>query len=78
MGLPVINIRHVPLTNTGNMVIKRAMDIVGATVGIILTSPIMLVSAILVKLTSPGPIIFKQERIGLHNKSFYMYKYRSM
>jgi Undecaprenyl-phosphate glucose phosphotransferase len=78
MGLPVINIRHVPLTNTGNMVIKRAMDIVGAAVGIILTSPIMLVSAILVKLTSPGPIIFKQERIGLHNKSFYMYKFRSM
>lgn len=78
MGLPVINIRHVPLTNTGNMVIKRVMDIAGAAVGIILTSPIMLVAAILVKLSSPGPIIFKQERIGLHNKSFYMYKFRSM
>jgi len=78
MGLPVINIRYVPLTNTGNMVIKRAMDIVGSIFGIIITSPIMLLSAILVKLSSPGPVIFKQERVGLHNKSFYMYKFRSM
>ena len=38
----------------------------------------MLLSAILVKCSSPGPVIFKQERVGLHNKSFYMYKFRSM
>lgn len=78
MGLPVINIRHVPLTNTGNMLIKRLMDIVGSLFGIILTSPIMLLSALLVKITSPGPVIFKQERVGLHNKTFCMYKFRSM
>ncbi len=78
MGLPVINIRHVPLTNTGNMVSKRIIDIVGALFGIILTSPIMLLAAVLVKCSSPGPIIFKQERVGLHNKPFYMYKFRSM
>ncbi len=78
MGLPVINIRHVPLTNTGNRVMKRAMDIAGALFGLLITSPIMIVSAILVKLSSPGPIIFKQERVGLHNKTFYMYKFRSM
>ena len=78
MGLPVINIRYVPLTNTGNMVVKRIVDIVGSLFGIIITSPIMLISAILVKLSSPGPIIFKQERVGLHNKPFYMYKFRSM
>ena len=78
MGLPVINIRYVPLTNTSNMVTKRIMDIVGSIVGIILTSPIMLSAAILVKITSPGPVIFKQERVGLHNRSFYMYKFRSM
>ena len=77
-GLPVINIRYVPLTNTGNMMVKRAMDIVGSLFGIILTSPIMILSAILVKLSSPGPIIFKQDRVGLHNKPFYMYKFRSM
>ena len=78
MGLPVINIRYVPLTNTGNIVMKRIMDIVGSLFGIIITSPIMLVCAILVKLTSSGPVIFKQERVGLHNKPFYMYKFRSM
>ena len=78
MGLPVINIRYVPLTNTGNMMIKRAMDIVGSLFGIIIMSPIMLLSAILVKCSSPGPVIFKQERVGLHNKPFYMYKFRSM
>ena len=78
MGLPVINIRYVPLTNTGNIIIKRSMDIVGALVGIVVTSPIMLLAAVLVRLTSPGPIIFKQVRVGLHNKTFYMYKFRSM
>ncbi|MCI8691245.1 MAG: undecaprenyl-phosphate glucose phosphotransferase [Lachnospiraceae bacterium] len=78
MGLPVINIRYVPLTNTGNILIKRAVDIVGSLFGIVITSPIMLLSAIAVKLTSPGPVIFKQERVGLHNKTFNMYKFRSM
>ncbi len=78
MGLPVINIRCVPLTNTINRMLKRIVDVVGALCGIILTSPIMLLSALLVKLTSPGPVIFKQERVGLHNKPFYMYKFRSM
>ena len=78
MGLPVINIRHVPLTNTGNILIKRVVDIFGALVGIILTSPIMLVCAALIKFTSPGPVIFMQKRIGLHNKPFNIYKFRSM
>ena len=78
MGLPVINIRYVPLTNTGNRMVKRAMDVVGALFGIIITSPIMLGCAIAVKSSSPGPVIFKQERVGLHNKPFYMYKFRSM
>lgn len=78
MGLPVINIRYVPLTNTGNAFIKRMADIFGSLFGILITSPIMLFCAIMVKLTSPGPIIFKQERVGLHNKPFFMYKFRSM
>ncbi len=78
MGLPVINIRYVPLTNTGNIMVKRAVDVVGSLFGIIITSPIMLICAVLVKFSSPGPVIFKQERVGLHNKPFYMYKFRSM
>ena len=58
--------------------VKRAVDIVGAIVGIVLFSPIMLIVAVLIKLTSPGPIIFCQERVGLHNRPFKMYKFRSM
>ena len=78
MGLPVINIRYVPLSNAGNAFLKRVMDVAGSVFGIIITSPILLIVALLIKITSPGPIIFKQERVGLHNKSFYMYKFRSM
>lgn len=78
LGLPVVNIRYVPLTNTGNILLKRVVDIAGSLAGILVTSPIMLIAAILVKVTSKGPVIFKQERVGLHNKAFYMYKFRSM
>lgn len=78
MGLPVINIRYVPLTNTLNWVSKRVVDIVGAFVGIVVSSPIMLLAALAVRLTSRGPVIFKQERVGLHNKTFKMYKFRTM
>lgn len=78
LGLPVIHIRHVPLTNGLNKFMKRTVDIFGAIVAIILFSPVMLVTAILVKVTSPGPVIFCQERVGLHNRPFKMYKFRSM
>ena len=78
LGLPVVNIRHVPLTNSFNMICKRAMDIVGAIVAIIIFSPVMLFTAVLVKTTSKGPLIYKQERVGLHNQTFQMYKFRSM
>lgn len=78
MGLPVINIRYVPLTNTLNWVAKRAVDVIGSSVGIIISSPIMLAAALAVKFTSNGPVIFKQERVGLHNKTFKMYKFRTM
>lgn len=78
LGLPVVNIRYVPLTNTGNILIKRIADIAGSIVGIVVTSPIMLAAAVLVKASGPGPVIFKQERVGLHNRPFSMYKFRSM
>lgn len=77
-GLPVINIRHVPLNDMLNATVKRIMDIFGAIVAIILFSPLMLVTVVLIKLTSPGPVIYKQERVGLHNHPFQMYKFRSM
>ena len=78
LGLPVINIRYVPLNNTFNALVKRVMDIVGSIVGIIVTSPLMLLMCLIIKMTSPGPLIYKQERVGLHNQTFWMYKFRSM
>ena len=78
LGLPVINIRHVPLSNTFNMMVKRCMDVCGSLAAIVVFSPVMLLMVLLIKLTSPGPLIFKQERVGLHNRPFQMYKFRSM
>ncbi len=77
-GLPVINIRRVPLSNPFNGFMKRIVDIFGALVALILFSPIMLAVAVIIKATSPGPLIFKQVRIGLQNRPFPMYKFRSM
>lgn len=78
LGLPVINIRYVPLSNTFHAFLKRCVDIVGSIVCIILFSPVMAATAIAVKATSKGPLIFKQERVGLHNRPFSMYKFRTM
>ena len=78
LGLPVINIRYVPLTNGFNIFIKRVVDIIGSLIAMVLFSPVMLFAAIAVKLSSPGPIIFKQERVGLHGQNFMMYKFRTM
>jgi len=77
-GLPLINLRRIPLDNLGNAFLKRTTDIFGSLFLILVTSPIMLLAAIGVKLSSPGPIIFKQKRVGLNKKTFYMYKFRSM
>ena len=57
---------------------KRLFDITISVVGLVITSPIFLVTAIAIKLESPGPIIFKQERLGLNGKVFKIYKFRSM
>ena len=77
-GLPVIHVRHVPLSSSFNNAIKRIVDILGSLVALLLFSIPMLVLACIIKITSPGPLIFKQMRIGLHNREFPMYKFRSM
>ncbi|MFR8545327.1 MAG: undecaprenyl-phosphate glucose phosphotransferase [[Clostridium] scindens] len=77
LGLPVINIRHVPLSNALNAFTKRCVDLFGAIVALILFSPVMAVVSVIIKATSPGPLIFKQERIGLQNKPF-LCMFRSM
>lgn len=76
--IPIINIRYVPLNDAFNKLLKTITDYVISIIAIIITSPIMICTAIAIKLTSKGPIIFKQERIGYNGKSFMMYKFRSM
>ena len=77
-GLPVINIRNVPLSNTFNQLIKRLVDVLGALFALVVFALPMVIVALLIKLTSEGPVIFTQIRVGRHNKTFKMYKFRSM
>ncbi len=77
-GLSIIDTRRVPLENWLKNAVKRAFDIAFAVLAILVTSPIMLFSVIMIKLTSPGPVIFHQERVGLNRQPFMMYKFRSM
>lgn len=77
-GLPVIHIRKVPLAYLPNRICKRAMDLVLGTVALLLAAIPMGVIALLIKRTSPGPVFYSQKRVGLHNREFKMYKFRSM
>ncbi len=77
-GIPVMSMRRVPLDRTLNKFIKRTLDIVVSVLMLILLSPLMLITAIIIKATSPGNIIFKQKRVGLGQRPFMMYKFRSM
>ena len=74
----LIDLRATPLDNLALAITKRGFDIVGSAMLLIFFSPLMIMTAIVVKLDSPGPIFFKQRRIGLHKKEFTMPKFRSM
>jgi Undecaprenyl-phosphate glucose phosphotransferase len=76
-GLPIINIHDVPLRGF-NALVKRAMDVALAGVSLIVLAIPMLVIAILLRVTSPGAALFRQERMGLDGKPFYVWKFRSM
>ena len=74
----VIDLRATPLDNLALAAIKRSFDIVSSLVMLIVLSLLMLFTAIVIKLESPGPIFFRQQRFGLHKKEFTMLKFRSM
>jgi exopolysaccharide biosynthesis polyprenyl glycosylphosphotransferase len=76
-GLPLLSFSTTP-TNEALMVLKRIMDIFLASIVAVATLPVTVLSAILIRLTSPGPVFFKQERCGLNRRPFTMYKLRSM
>ncbi|MDO9284346.1 MAG: undecaprenyl-phosphate glucose phosphotransferase [Aquabacterium sp.] len=76
-GVPVVGICETPFTGT-NRLIKRVSDIVLSLLILLLIAPVMLAVAIGVKLSSPGPVIFKQRRNGLDGEEIIVYKFRSM
>lgn len=77
-SMPLINIHTTPLDNRANAFIKRLIDIVGSAILIVITAPIMLIAAIGTRLSSPGPVLFRQKRVGKMGKPFIMFKFRSM
>ena len=76
-GIPVVRLKELPLQGWRGM-IKRGMDILLSMIALIVCSPLMLVIATAVKLSSPGSVIFQQERVGRDGKTFFIYKFRSM
>jgi exopolysaccharide biosynthesis polyprenyl glycosylphosphotransferase len=76
-GIPFIKIKAVPFS-TWNVILKRSFDLLFSSVVLVLTSPLFVLIALLIKLDSKGPVFYKQERVGLDGKPFQILKFRSM
>ncbi|HRZ95608.1 MAG TPA: sugar transferase [Candidatus Moranbacteria bacterium] len=76
-GEPIIEVKNTPLDGWGR-ILKRIFDLIASIIGIIITSPITILTAIAIKIDSCGPIIYKNERIGSDGKKFFVYKFRYM
>jgi exopolysaccharide biosynthesis polyprenyl glycosylphosphotransferase len=76
-GVPLLGL-HEPQLSDWAVLFKRTLDVLLAGLALILASPLLLVSAIAIKLDSPGPVIFRQTRVGRHNREFTVLKFRSM
>jgi Undecaprenyl-phosphate glucose phosphotransferase len=76
-GMPILSYRECPSSGLGGFT-KRTVDVIGASVGLLLFGPLILLIAAIVRLTSPGPVIFKQKRVSLGAKVFKIYKFRTM
>ena len=77
-GVPLLGVSRWPLDHFWNRVVKRAEDVLGAAVGLLLTAPLIAVAAVLIKRESPGPVFFRQERCGESGAPFSLYKLRTM
>ena len=77
-GTPLLGVERLPLNRLNNRFLKRALDIVGSLIGLALSAPIILVFGAIVYLESPGPIFYRQKRLGRKGKLFDMIKIRSM
>ena len=76
-GVPLIGVREVGF-GRGTLLVKRGMDVLGAVLGLVLGAPILGLIALAIRLDSPGPVVFRQTRVGAGGKRFEMYKFRSM
>ncbi|MEO1535831.1 MAG: undecaprenyl-phosphate glucose phosphotransferase, partial [Planctomycetota bacterium] len=76
-GMPILSVRECPMQGLGGLS-KRGLDVAGALAGLVLFSPLLLLVAALVKLSGPGPVIFKQRRVSLGGETFDIYKFRTM
>ncbi len=76
-GLPLLVVRDIALRGW-KLTLKRAVDLVGSAIGLVILSPFLMLIAILIKLDSPGPVFYAQERMGLDAKPFWCLKFRSM
>lgn len=76
-GLPLLTVRDIALRGW-KLTLKRAVDLIGSAIALIVLSPLMMLVAFLIKLDSPGPVFYAQERMGLDAKPFWMLKFRSM
>jgi exopolysaccharide biosynthesis polyprenyl glycosylphosphotransferase len=76
-GLPLLTVRDVALRGW-KLTLKRAVDLVGSAAGLVLFSPFLMLMAVIIKLDSPGPVLYAQERMGLDANPFWCLKFRSM
>jgi len=76
--LQMMNLAISPVESFAYTVVKRGFDLIAASLGLVLLSPLLIAIATVVKISSPGPILFRQERIGRHGKSFTLLKFRTM
>lgn len=76
--LQMMNLAISPVESFAYTVVKRAFDLISATMGLVMLSPVFVAVAALVKLSSPGPVLFRQERVGRHGKPFTLLKFRTM
>ncbi|MEM6279534.1 MAG: sugar transferase [Verrucomicrobiota bacterium] len=77
-GVPILGISRLPLHSTVNQALKRAVDVLGGLVGVCLAAPIIAIFGLLIRYESPGPIFYRQRRLGANGKIFDMIKLRSM
>src|SRR5271157_5943791 len=77
-NLLMLDLQPTPAESVLYVILKRAFDLVFSSIVLVLTAPVFALIALVVRLTSPGPVIFAQDRVGLNGKVFRMYKFRTM